>query len=49
MKLNEIFNTAFNTIRNFEDYTPEQLKKAKEEFEGDYHSILFDTGSMIEM
>lgn len=48
MKLNEIFNTAFNVIRNFEIYTPEQLKRAKEEFESDYHSILFDTGSLIE-
>jgi heat shock protein 1/8 len=47
IKLNEIFNTAFNIIRNFEDYTPEELKKSKEEFENDYHSILFDTGSVL--
>ena len=47
MKLNEVFNAAFNVIMNFENYTPEELKKSKEEFENDYHSLLFDTGSMI--
>jgi len=54
IKLNEIFNDVFNTIQNYEKYTPDELKAAKMAFEDSWHEIVFgftflvsDDGSVV--
>jgi molecular chaperone DnaK (HSP70) len=41
IKLNNVFNEAYNTILNYTEYTLEDLKNAKEMFDTDYHLLLF--------
>jgi molecular chaperone DnaK len=41
IKLNNVFNKAYNTILNYTEYTLEDLKNAKEMFDTDYHLLLF--------
>jgi molecular chaperone DnaK (HSP70) len=41
MKLNNVFNKAYNCILNYTEYSLEDLKNAKEMFDTDYHLLLF--------
>lgn len=45
--LNNLFNRIFNIISNFEKYTSSQLTDAKDYFEENWHSILFDIGPVF--
>ena len=55
-ELNNLFNNTFNIITNYKNYTSIDLKKAKKEFEENWHTLLFsvcilknDNGELIEM
>lgn len=39
--LNELFNQTFNVIQDFEEYTFIELNNIKEEFEKNWHALLF--------
>jgi molecular chaperone DnaK (HSP70) len=41
-QLNKLFENTFNTITNFEKYTAIELKNSKENFEKQWHELLFD-------
>ena len=41
-QLNKLFEDTFNTISNFEKYTAIELKTTKENFEKQWHELLFD-------
>ena len=40
-KLNEMFNETFNVIKNYRDFSCQQLKDTKEKFENKWHELLF--------
>jgi molecular chaperone DnaK (HSP70) len=47
IELNKLFNKTFQIINDYENYSPKFLKEHKEQFEAEWHALLFDSGPVF--